>query len=222
MERSLRRISFICIKYGVFCLTSFLAISCNNSDNNAEPPVEEVTLDSAQTAKSIREEDSAKIFNNNAEWLTKNLKNNSINWNKFKLTEFWGVDSLEKRAFVPAADFYKNYASVLRWSPDSSFVLDIGSYGSVLVKDKAGKMSVAGGEPDTEVSMINTNEKTKSRLLFLGASSEIFDSKWIDSSQVAIMGTVDEKGNNMVDTLMWLVDVKQNFFRKYRYLNNTN
>jgi hypothetical protein len=36
------------------------------------------------------------------------------------------------------------------------------------------------------------------------------------------MGTVDEKGNNMPDTLIWLVDVKQNFFRKYRYLNNTN
>ncbi len=101
--------------------------------------------------------------------------------------------------------------------PDSTYVLDIGSYGSVKVKDKTGKTRIESGEPDTEVSLIYPKAKNKARLLFFGPGAVIVDGRWLDSSQVAVVGMYDENENHHSDTLLWIINAKDNFFRKYKW-----
>lgn len=194
-------------------------VSCNCNNNKKAEEKEEV-LDSVQTASSIASEDSSMIADNNTRvFINNTLQNTGWQWNRFKLVEFWADDSLgkDKKPFSPPPDFYNKYASVLKWSPDSTYLLDIGSYGSVITQDKSGKSHVMAGDPDTEVSLILPKENTKTRLLFSGPSMHIFNAVWADSTEVAMLGAQDEKNTGHPDTLLWLIDVKENFFRKYKW-----
>ena len=194
-----------------------ISISCSNNEQQAkkENTVED---DSLQTVKSIVSEDSVMVFRNNASnWIGESIQKTGLDWNRFHLTEFWSDDSLIEKSFEPSRGFYKDYEQVLRWSPDSTYVLDIGSYGSVKVKDENGQTHIKSGEPDTEVSMIYPKTKSKLRLLFFGPSTSIMDGRWLDDSQVAVLGIYDEKGNHHPDTLLWIINAKDKFFRKYKW-----
>jgi hypothetical protein len=194
----------------------FFFLGCTNNEQQAKKEIA-VEDDSLQGERSIVSEDSVMIFNNQTKnWIGQSIKKNTTDLAKFHLEEFWSDDSLQQKHFQPDIEFYKDYAQVLRWSPDSNYVLDIGSYGSVKVKDKDGKTRIEGGEPDTEVSMIYPKAKSKARLLFFGPGTVILDGKWLDSSQVAVMGINDEKTNNQPDTLLWIINARDNFFRKYK------
>ncbi|HEY6977382.1 MAG TPA: hypothetical protein VH396_13890 [Chitinophagaceae bacterium] len=210
----IRRISFILTASMILFLIS---TSCSNNEQQAkkENTIED---DSLQTVKSIVSEDSVMVFRNDAgNWIGESIQKTGLDWNRFHLTEFWSDDSLQEKSFEPSQEFYKDYAQVLRWSPDSTYVLDIGSYGSVKVKDKNGKTQIESGEPDTEVSMIYPKTKSKTRLLFFGPGTVIVDGRWLDNSQVAVLGMYDEKGNHHPDTLLWIINAKNKFFRKYEW-----
>jgi hypothetical protein len=208
------RISFICITSMMFFLFS---TSCGSNEQDVKKE-NTVVDDSLQAVKSIVSEDSVMVFRNDASnWIGESIQKTGLDWNRFHLTEFWSDDSLQGKPFEPSQEFYKDYTQVLRWSPDSSYVLDIGSYGSVKVKDKNGKTRIETGEPDTEVSMIYPKTKSKTRLLFFGPGTVIVDGRWLDASQVAVLGMYDEKGNHHPDTLLWIINAKDKFFRKYKW-----
>lgn len=191
--------------------------SCSGSEKEQQKE-NTVADDSTQTIKSIASEDSMMIFNNKAAgWVSESMKKENIEWNRFHLEEFWSDDSLQQKTFHPEKEFYNDYAQVLRWSPDSSYILDLGSYGSVKVKDNSGNIRIESGEPDTEVSLVYPREKNKVRLLFFGPGTTIVDGRWLDSTQVAVLGLYDENGDHNADTLMWIIDAKEKFFRKYRW-----
>ena len=150
-------------------------------------------------------------------WISSSIKKETIDWNRFHLEEFWSDDSLHEKHFEPGKEFYKDYSTVLRWSPDSSFILDLGSYGSVKVRDNSGNTRIENGEPDTEVSMIYPKQKSKARLFYFGPGTTVVDGRWLDSSQVAVLGLYDERGDHHPDTLMWIINAKDKFFRKYKW-----
>jgi hypothetical protein len=201
------------IKWAV-CLLLCVALSCNNAKEKEEKKTEE---DSVTMTQDITAEDSALIFENNADkWLDLSLHNNTGSWKKFKLKEFWYDDSMEKKYFKPSPEFYKDYAPLLKWSPDSSYVLDIGTYGKVLVKDKMGNTKIEDGEVDTKASLLFPKADSSAELIFLGASGNFIDGHWIDSTHFSILGVFDEKGNQQPDTILWLIDAKEKFFRKYK------
>lgn len=214
--RQAGRNPFICSTCMMLFVLFFLASCKGNSKEASKKNIP--ADDSLQTVSSIASEDSIMIFSNAENWINKSIQKNSIDWNKFHLTAFWSDDSLQSKPFTPETDFYKDYAQVLRWSPDSAYILDIGSYGSVKIKDnKTGNTKIEGGEPDTEVSLINPKTKTRTRLLFFGPSTVISDARWLNASQVAILGEYDENGDHQPDTLLWLINTKENFFRTYRW-----
>lgn len=201
-----------------FLIIMLVAIlSCNsNKDKEAEETAVPV-VDSAQAAQSIAQEDSVLIFENNADkWLDLSLKNNTQNWKKFRLKEFWYQDSLAKESYTPAEGFYTDFAPLLKWSPDSSYVLDIGTYSKVLVKDKNGVKRIEDGEVDTKAALIFPKEDSSSQLIFLGSAGNFIDGRWLNSTTFSILGTFDEKGNQKPDTLLWVIDAKDKFFRKYK------
>lgn len=204
-------------KIPVFLAIAAIVSSCN-CNNNGKKEEETIELDSAQTAQSIISEDSTIIFDNSTrQWLGQSLQQNSLNWNRFRLLTFWAEDTLEKTDAGTPPDFYTKYAPVLKWSPDSNYVLDIGSYGAVVLKDTTGKHFVAAGEPDSEVAILFPKENKKTRVLFGGPSLRIINASWADTSQVAMLGSLDTSHTGHPDTLLWLIDVKERFFRKYKW-----
>jgi len=189
-----------------------LTVACNNNKKEETKEAE----DSLATTTDIAVEDSVLIFENNADkWLDLSLKNDNASWKNFKLEGFWYEDSLKKEIFKPSPTFYKDYASLLRWSPDSSYVLDIGTYGKILVKDKNGNTKIEDGEIDSKAAVIFPKQDSSTKLVFLGAAGNFLDGRWIDSTQCTILGVFDEKGDQKPDTILWVIDVKENFFRKY-------
>jgi hypothetical protein len=191
--------------------------SCNNSNQKNEEE-QTITDDSLQVANSIISEDSAIIFNNKADdWINQSLKNYNGNWKKFKLKEFWNEDSLQANPYEATPEFYKTYHDLLKWSPDSSYILDLGTNGATVVKGKDGKPHLENGDIDTEISLLDPKAKTKSRILFFGSAAAVINAHWIDSTQLAILGTNDEKLDQHPDTLLWIINTKEKFFRKYKW-----
>lgn len=174
--------------------------------------------DSLQLIHDIDSADYASVFKNKTNtWLGGVLGNTQTTWANFKLIDYWRDDSLKQSAFKPAKKFYTDYAAYLKWSPDSSYIFDMGSYGVTVVKDKSGNTSVESGDIDNEAALLQPSSGIKTRLLFFGPSGRPVNAHWLDSSQVVLVGLMDTSGNHHPDTLMWLIDVKEKFFRKYAY-----
>ena len=206
----------------IFCaafaaLLLFITASCNNSNQKAEEE-QTITDDSLQVVNSIITEDSAIIINNKAdEWIGQSLKNYNGNWKKFRLMEFWNEDSLQANPYEATSEFYETYHDLLKWSPDSSYILDLGTNGATVIKDKDGKSHLENGDIDTEISLLDPKAKTKSRILFFGSAAAVINARWIDSTRIAILGMNNEKPDQHPDTLLWIIDAKEKFFRKYKW-----
>jgi hypothetical protein len=199
--------------------------SCNNNKGNKATndsllADHSVLSDSMQIIHDIDSADYTALFKYKANiWLSKVLNNSQTKWDNFHLSEFWKVDSLKEISDTLEKGFLTEYAMFLTWSPDSMYLLDRGSYGVTMAKDKNGKLYVESGDVDGEVRLYNTKKHSSARLLFYGPSTNILDARWTDSSQVALLGTFDTSGNHHPDTTLWLIDIKDNFFRKYTYHN---
>jgi uncharacterized protein YcfL len=203
-------LSLACI---IFCIVFF---ACNNNEQQKEANA--VKDDSLQTVKSITSEDSEIIYKSRTDnWLSSSVKKDNVDWSHFHLEEFWSDDSLKQETFTPDNNFYKDYVQLLRWSPDSNYVLDLGTYGAVKTKDKNGKTKIESGEVDTEVALLDLRSKTRYRLMFFGPSTAIVDGRWLDSSNMAILGLNEQNSNQHPDTVLWVINAKDKFFRKYRW-----
>ena len=197
-----------------FSVTSMAFFSCSNNIDTGK----EKLSDSLQSAMDIAAEDSSVIFENRSdEWIKKYFTSGEWKWSGMHLTEFWGIDNPPLSPYKPDKDFYKNYGPLLRWSPDSAFILDLGTYSAVIIKDKEGKPAIASGDIDTQIFLLMPKAGAKKEILFFGSSANIIDAHWINSAQVGMIGIYEEKENRQIDTLLWLFDTDKNFFRKYKW-----
>jgi hypothetical protein len=195
-------------KYSISVLIICLAC-CNNKRES----------DIGTSTIAMSSEDSSSIFSNVfSQWIDSTLNVKSAN-QKLAVEERWVDDSLKAEPFAPGSHFYTTYAAFLRWSPDSSNILDIGSYGMVPVKDKSGNIQLEGGEPDTEVALISHPRQERTRLLFVGPSATIIDGRWLSNTEAVIVGTFSNPGKT--DTLMWMIDFQEKLFRLYNF-NSAN
>ena len=202
----------------IICFGSIITASCNNDKDaikeTGKPETDTATM---QPAQSIALEDSAMLFTNKADnWISKSLHKSIWNWSRFQLAEFWYEDSLKQNPYETGARFYVDYAPLLKWSPDSSYLLDVGTIGATLIKDKTGKTSIADGDIDTEISMCYPKTKMRSRMLYFGSGSSLINATWLNNDQVAILGAVHETGPQP-DTILWIINAKENYFRKYKW-----
>jgi hypothetical protein len=199
----------------LFAIVICIMAGCNEPVKDDEP----VIIDSAQGAENIGNEDRGKVFSaDNLEWLESVLPPAMVTPKSIELEEFWNLDSFDLKEFSPSPDFYKTYRSVLRWSPDSAKVLDIGSYGSIPVKDARGNVRLEGGEPDSEVALVLPRSNQRARLMFVGPSSQILDGRWINDHELIVVGTSDFSAQKR-DTLLWMINVSDKFFRLYNFNN---
>lgn len=181
-----------------------IAIACNNRSNKQKG------LDDSNFTR----EDSSSIFSAEVtNWLNRHLKTDALK-RRIALEERWETDSLQIEQFVPEADFYKNYDSLLYWSSDSSYILDVGSYGTLPVRNEKGIIHLEAREPDTEIALIDVTKNERVRLMYVGPSATIIGGKWLNNTDALVLGTFSDNNHN-TDTLLWFINIQNYLFRLY-------
>lgn len=134
------------------------------------------------------------------------------------------IDSSKQNAsdtepFEGDSDFYKDYASILRWSADSNYVLDLNSYGLVPEKDERGNTHLTGGDPEVGVGLIDRRSGKRIRLFYMGPHGGIYDGLWIDSINVAFIGKVEDFAGKDIKyyTLAWIYNLKDSIKKVYKF-----
>ena len=120
--------------------------------------------------------------------------------------------------FQPDSTFYHDYSTALRWSPDSSYILDIGSYGTITVKGKEGRTTLEGGEPDTKILVASPQQHKQWLVMFAGPGTEILDTKWHTRDQFLLLYSFD-KENGHPDTTLIVGDMRTKSLQWFQ-LNN--
>mgnify|MGYP003576390971 CR=1 FL=1 len=126
----------------------------------------------------------------------------------------FGPDSLERTTVdtVVAIDNttmeeerFEEFRPYFVYSPDSSQVVDMVSYGNFLHKGKNGKVVLEAGEPDTEVAIVDVQTKKRERILFTGPSTIVKEAVWINDHTVLIAGGTYNEQNRLLPVI-WRYD----------------
>lgn len=204
-------------------LLMFVAGSCKNNKpkvgvKDKLSPAQRHIADSLQLANNIDSADYRLLFKNKTNaWLSKILVSNHSTWGDFRLLEYY-TDTHQVYADTPVNKFLTGYAMFLKWSPDSAYILDYGSFGITMSRNKTGKLYVESGDVDLQVSVLNYKEKTSKRLLIFAPGSYPLYARWMDSSQVALVSLIGTTEHRHPDTLLWMFNAKNNLLRKYKYV----
>jgi|GEM_PF-1207373 len=117
--------------------------------------------------------------------------------------------------FHPDRKYYEDYAKVIRFSPDSNYILDFGSYGNIPVKNKAGLTSLEGGEPDTKIMVGIPAEHKEWQVMFAGPGTVILDAKWKNNHQFMLLYT-QQANKDRTDTTLMMGDMQTRSLHWYQ------
>lgn len=125
-----------------------------------------------------------------------------------------GIDNLQRTTVdtIAALDSinmeeerFEQFKPFFVYSPDSSQVVDMVSYGNFLHRGKNGKVVLEAGEPDTEVAIVNVQTKNRERILFAGPSTVVKQAVWINDHTVLIAGGTYDEQNRLLPVI-WKYD----------------
>jgi len=135
-------------------------------------------------------------------------------WIDSSMAGSFGTDSLERTTVDTLGSIdttsmevarFEQFRQFFVYSPDSSRVIDMVSYGNFLHQGTHGKVVLESGEPDTEVAIVNVQTKKRERILFTGPSTIIKQAVWIDDHTILIAGgTYNE--NEQLQPVIWKYD----------------
>jgi len=144
-------------------------------------------------------------------------------WVDSSLAGGFGTDSLERTAVDTLGDIdttsmevarFEQFRQFFVYSPDSSQVIDMVSYGNFLHKGTNGNVVLESGEPDTEVAIVNVQTKKRERILFTGPSTVVKQAVWVNDHTVLIAGgTYDE--NDQLQPAIWKYDTQNKLLENW-------
>lgn len=211
------------MKYVLYtCLLAVLmVVSCK--DNVKKEPAGKTdagkdtvteTLDTLLSTETIQQFNTAGFSDYARKQVT------GFDWSKFRMTSSWKEDSLLVSPFKPDKDFYSSYGPFLKYSPDSSLFIDLDSYNIDISKDPKGRYMGQELGPDCEVGLVNMEEGTRTRLVFLGPGGSIEDALWLDNNTLVLMGVQEnEKGEQMAT--LWRYHVPTQTYYLYEMPDTT-
>jgi len=215
------------VLYALITIAVLCIAACKNNKASVKKAAKDSVIavpknltisDSLQLVHDIDSADYDYLFANHTNtWIKKLLNDTALKWTDFSLVDFNQRNNLQEVNQVPGKELLRDYSIFLRLSPDSTYLLDFGSYGVTMTRDKSGRLFIQDGDVDSEIRLYNNITKTSRRLMFHGPSSNTWDAHWAGNQQVALLGTFDTSNNHHPDTLLWLINVKDNFFRQYKY-----
>ncbi|HEX6179718.1 MAG TPA: hypothetical protein VFZ47_00655 [Chitinophagaceae bacterium] len=206
----------------IFLASILLFVACNNNTDQRAS-----TTDSTDT--TVLEQDTVETFtpvdtstefittfsSNLQPWLDRTTRQTTLRLDNFQYVENRVDDSLIITPANLTPDFYKTYKTVLVYSPDSSKVLDLGSYGAMVTKDNSGQTRVVQGEPDSEIAVLDRLTRKKRRIFFFGPNTIIEKGFWVNESTIILAGKTDVQ--NVVTPVIWTVklEANSNFYTRY-------
>ncbi|MBC7827476.1 MAG: hypothetical protein H7122_07015 [Chitinophagaceae bacterium] len=198
----------------IFCVIVF-ALSCRNNSSEEQPADSVATVDSTEKLDTVfSEKDNAFLQQLNFSKYAGSL-GAPVDWRKFRMVTSSHEDSLLVSAFQPDNLYYEEYGRLLKYSPDSSMFIDLDSYNIEIQKDKTGRFTSIENGPDTEVSLINLDDKKKTRLVFLGPGNGVEDGAWIDNNTVVLIGYRERDTTRMKTAVIWRYHVPTKTFHVY-------
>lgn len=160
-------------------------VPSDNADTEDEEMVDEL-VDTLLNTENIR------TFESLGFTTVAKSKVQGFDWSKFVMSDTWKEDTMYTTPFRPDADYYTNYGRFLKYSPDSTYFIDLDSYNINIHKDSKGNWIGEELGPDTEVSLVNPKTGEKTRLIFFGPSSSVEEAIWLDDDNVALLGVHDD------------------------------
>lgn len=187
-------------RFFLFALFAMATISCNNNDPQSSKKIQEEAKD---TVAIIPDVDYLPAWK---DYITKTIpafseekfsETYNSPWEEFKPTPANGKDLA----------LYKSYLS---YNSDSSKAVDIYSY-NLLLKSKNGSITAAQGDPDSQINLVDLQNKTSQRIFFTGPSAAFWDAKWMDDNHILVAGTEEDK------PAYWIINVTEKSIQQYQY-----
>ena len=142
----------------------------------------------------------------------------------FSIDSFQLIDTIAGELYTSTANlsdtFFKCYSKLIIYNDDSSKFIDPLSYSLIVEADSKGKLHARGGEVDHEVSVVDIDKKTRTRLLFCGPSCEIQKAFWYNDQIVGIMGLSSEYSDEYFTPMIWFVNINNGITIPYEYHSN--
>lgn len=142
-------------------------------------------------------------------------------YSTFKLTDFKfqrcsKENSLITHEYEPSKEYIDLYHTLLVYSPDNTSFIDMDSYNFLLEKDKKGNLIGMGGDPETEVALVNLREHTHTRLFYVGSFTIIEEVSWLNQSTLAIAYLTDEDNENAYRPNITIIDLNMKTFSYFQ------
>ncbi|HEY0677163.1 MAG TPA: hypothetical protein VGD17_02710 [Chitinophagaceae bacterium] len=207
--------------YGLLAWIIFI-MACNAGEDK------QATTDSTTTTTTTAEDtvvsfspvdtssEFIQTFSSNLQpWLDRSKRQSTIRLDDFQYIDNWVEDSLIISQANLTPEFYKTYKQVLIYSPDSSKVLDLGSYGAMVSKNSKGQTSMVQGEPDSEIAVLDRATRKRRRVFFFGPGTSVEQGFWMNDTTIVLAGRTEDQ--NTMKPIIWTVklDDNSNFYKRY-------
>ncbi len=200
-------------------------MACNSGgDKQASSDTTTATTTTPDTVISYSPVDTSSEFiqtfsSNLQPWLDRTTQQHALRLDEFRYADNWVEDSLMITPANLSPEFYKTYKQVLVYSPDSSKVLDLGSYGGVLSKSSDGKTGMVQGEPDSEIAVLDRLSRKRRRIFFFGPGTSVEQGFWMNDTTIILAGKSEEQ--NKMKPVIWTVRLERdgNFYTRYEPRN---
>jgi hypothetical protein len=194
-----------------------LAVSCKDNKDKKQNATEVVTEDSldAERVDTVLSGETLQFFDRSefSNYARSHIP--QFDWSKFRLVNVWKEDTMLIQPFRPDKNYYKVYGDFLKYSPDSTKFIDLDSYNLAISTNKSGKRIAEDMGPDTEVSLVNLEDSTKTRLVFLGPGASIEDGSWLDNENIVLVGVQDNSAVTSKVIVVWKYHLPTNTFFLY-------
>ena len=210
------------MKYLAGTLLLILFLACNSNRDQQADDDTTAAGDTPDTTVTFSPVDTSSEFiqtfsSNLQPWLERTTRQTTLRLENFRYADNWVEDSLVVTAANLTPDFYRTYKPVLVYSPDSSKVLDLGSYGAMLSKNAEGKTTMVQGEPDSEIAVLDRLSRKRRRIFFFGPGSTVEHGFWLNDSTVLLAGKTEDSATNAPKPIIWTVKLDRNSNMYTRY-----
>lgn len=197
-----------------------LFVACNTGGGDkqaANDSTATATPDSSETFTPVdTSTEFIQTFSSNLDpWLQRTARVTTLRLDNFSYIDNWVEDSLVVSQANLTPEFYKTFKPLLVFSPDSSKVLDMGSYGAMVSKNSSGQTTMVQGEPDSEIAVIDRATRKRRRVFFFGPGTAVDKGFWMNDSTILLAGKSED--SNVVKPVIWTVRLQgnSNFYKRY-------
>ena len=200
----------------------FLLAACQSDEEDKEltPPVatDSVAVDSSitETIDTVLTQNILSVFQGSGAVKKIREVENGFDFTRFRMVNTWKEDTAMSQPFRATTSYLKGQGNLLKYSPDSAYILDLDSY-AIEVNANKQKEPVKMRGPDTEVSLIDLQHKNKIRLLFMGPAGSVEEGGWMDNDNIVLLGMEERSNDGTRIPVIWKYHLPTKTFYLYEY-----